>query len=73
MANGRGAYTVLNDEQKQILAKYYDEGMMSTGPNMHGVIEEAASRVGVSLDKVKVSKPSNIYIYILIYISSVIT
>jgi hypothetical protein len=63
MANGRGAYTVLNDEQKQILAKYYDEG----------VIEEAASRVGVSLDKVKVSKPSNIYIYILIYISSVIT
>ena len=59
MANGRGTYTVLNDEQKQTLANYYDEGMKSSGPNMHGVIEEAASRAGVSFDKVKVSKLSN--------------
>ncbi len=59
MANGRGIYTVLNDEQKQILANYYDEGMKSTGPNMHGVIEEAVSRAGVRFDKIKLSKLSN--------------
>lgn len=54
MAAPSPCYKVLNDEQKQILGKYFDKGMTSTGPNMQAVIAEAASKADISSDKVKV-------------------
>ena len=55
METGRGSYSVFSDEQKQILRQYFDQGMTSSGPNMHAVIEQAAIKVNASVDKVKVS------------------
>ena len=57
MAIARGTYTVfIGDDKKQYLRNYYDKGMTSTGPGMRAIIEEAANKADVSVDKIKVGE-----------------
>lgn len=48
------SYEVLSNEQKHILANYYDKGMTSTGSSMRAIIAEVANKADTSFDKVKV-------------------
>ena len=50
------SYDVLTEEQKRILRRFYDEGMTSVERNKHDMIRKAADEIGISFEKVKVSK-----------------
>ena len=50
-ATGRSMFT---DDQKQILLKYYDNGMTSTNRHHVDVIEKCARECQTTVDKIKV-------------------
>ena len=47
-------YRNINDNQKQVLRRFYEEGMTSTGSNMRETIEKAASEAKIDVVRVKV-------------------
>ena len=47
-------YEKITDEQRKILSSYYDNGMTTTGSNMQNIIEEAATKAKLDIERVKV-------------------
>ncbi|XP_028416465.1 uncharacterized protein LOC114540547 [Dendronephthya gigantea] len=47
------SYELINEEQKKILREFYERGMTTASRSMEKVIIEAASKAGITVDRVK--------------------
>ena len=57
----KGCRIQFTEQQKEILLKFYEEGMKSTKKAMSDKIRECSAKVAVSEEQVKVSLSQSLY------------